>query len=91
MVSCDNAESFAAKGKFIKDNSLKGLAMWGAGGDYQGILLNSIRSAAFSDETTRLFSIPHLMYTYLPTVQVTLLVWYPPHHQPYRHGIGSIV
>jgi len=46
MVSFDNAESFAAKGKFIKGTGLRGFAMWEAGGDYNDILLNSIRSAA---------------------------------------------
>ena len=45
MVSYDNAQSFAAKGKFIHSNGLAGFAMWEAGGDYNDILLNSIRSA----------------------------------------------
>ncbi|KAF8549768.1 hypothetical protein OG21DRAFT_547215 [Imleria badia] len=34
MVSFDNTNSSAAKGKFIKDNGLRGLAMREAGGDY---------------------------------------------------------
>ncbi|KAG5654588.1 hypothetical protein H0H81_011563 [Sphagnurus paluster] len=46
MVSYDNAESFAAKGNFIETHSLKGFAMWEAGGDYKDILLNSIRKSA---------------------------------------------
>ena len=49
MVSYDNAESYAAKGKFIKESNLRGFAMWEAGGDYKDILLNSILSAAGFD------------------------------------------
>jgi chitinase len=45
MVSFDNAESFAAKGSFIKEAGLRGFAMWEAGGDYQDILLDSITCA----------------------------------------------
>ncbi|KAF9232667.1 chitinase [Melanogaster broomeanus] len=44
MVSFDNAESFAAKGTYIKETGLRGFAMWEAGGDYQDILLDSIIS-----------------------------------------------
>jgi len=47
MVSFDNAQSFAAKGRFISENGLKGFAMWEAGGDFNDILLNSIRTAAW--------------------------------------------
>ncbi|KAF8663385.1 hypothetical protein AX16_000960 [Volvariella volvacea WC 439] len=43
MVSFDNAQSFAAKGHFIKSTGLRGFAMWEAGGDYKNTLLNSIR------------------------------------------------
>jgi chitinase len=50
MVSYDDARSFAEKGKFIKDMGLRGFAMWEAGGDYDDILLNSIRKA-FGFET----------------------------------------
>ena len=46
MVSFDNAQSFAAKGNYIKEAGLRGFAMWEAGGDYHDILLDSIRSAA---------------------------------------------
>ncbi|CAA7260882.1 unnamed protein product [Cyclocybe aegerita] len=46
MVSFDNAQSFTAKGSFIKNNQLRGFATWEAGGDYKDILLNSIRKAA---------------------------------------------
>ncbi|KAJ2913290.1 hypothetical protein MD484_g7133, partial [Candolleomyces efflorescens] len=45
MVSFDNAQSFAAKGSFIRSTGLKGFALWEAGGDYNNILINSIRSA----------------------------------------------
>ncbi|KDQ11023.1 glycoside hydrolase family 18 protein [Botryobasidium botryosum FD-172 SS1] len=45
MISYDDAQSFAAKGQFIKENELLGFSMWEMGGDYNDILLNSIRSA----------------------------------------------
>ncbi|EAU84319.1 endochitinase [Coprinopsis cinerea okayama7 len=45
MVAFDNAQSFAAKGNFIKSNGLRGFATWEAGGDYNDILLDSIRKA----------------------------------------------
>ncbi|KAF5321759.1 hypothetical protein D9619_000582 [Psilocybe cf. subviscida] len=44
MVSYDNAQSFKAKGGFIKNTKLRGFAMWEAGGDLNSILLNAIRS-----------------------------------------------
>ncbi|KIK80302.1 glycoside hydrolase family 18 protein, partial [Paxillus rubicundulus Ve08.2h10] len=46
MISFDNADSFAAKGSYIKDTGLRGFAMWEAAGDYDDILLDSIRCAA---------------------------------------------
>ncbi|KAF8598081.1 glycoside hydrolase [Ceratobasidium sp. AG-I] len=46
MVSYDDAASFAAKGAFIKSLGLRGFAMWELGGDYNDILVDSIRSAA---------------------------------------------
>jgi len=46
MVSYDNAQSFAAKGKYILNTGLRGFAMWEAGGDSNDILLTSIRKAA---------------------------------------------
>jgi chitinase len=49
MVSFDNAQSFAAKGSYIQATGLRGFAMWEAGGDYEDILLDSIRSAAGFD------------------------------------------
>ncbi|KAI0344492.1 chitinase [Trametopsis cervina] len=51
MVSFDDAPSFAAKGKFIQTEGLRGFAMWEAGGDSDDILLDSIRQASgFPDE-----------------------------------------
>jgi chitinase len=44
-VSFDDATSFAAKGKFIQSMGLRGFAMWEASGDYQNILLDSIRGS----------------------------------------------
>ncbi|CAA7260106.1 unnamed protein product [Cyclocybe aegerita] len=44
MVSFDDAQSFAAKGNFIKANELRGFAIWQAGGDYNDILLDAIKS-----------------------------------------------
>ncbi|KAH0587892.1 Chitinase A1 [Termitomyces sp. J132] len=45
MVSYDNKQSFAAKGNFIIQNKLAGFAMWEAGGDYNNLLVDSIRHA----------------------------------------------
>ncbi|CAN8104490.1 unnamed protein product [Discula destructiva] len=44
-VSYDDARSFEAKGKFIAENGLKGFALFETGGDYNNILMNSIRAA----------------------------------------------
>ncbi|KAG8759170.1 hypothetical protein FRC12_009832, partial [Ceratobasidium sp. 428] len=46
MVSYDNARSFAAKGSFIQTFGLRGFSIWEAGGDFNDILLDSIRSSA---------------------------------------------
>jgi chitinase len=45
LVSFDNAQSFAAKGAFIKHTGMRGFAIWEAGGDYDDMLLNSIRGS----------------------------------------------
>ncbi|KAI9458902.1 chitinase [Lactarius psammicola] len=45
MVSFDDAASFTAKGKYIKDAGLGGFALWEAGGDSDDILLDAIKSA----------------------------------------------
>ncbi|KAI0646605.1 glycoside hydrolase [Trametes meyenii] len=45
MVSYDDAQSFAAKGRFINDAGLRGFAMWEAAGDYNDTLLDAISEA----------------------------------------------
>ncbi|KAG2053151.1 glycoside hydrolase [Suillus hirtellus] len=45
MVAYDDAQSFTAKGKFIKQAGLAGFALWEVGGDYNNILLNAINGA----------------------------------------------
>ncbi|KAJ8583637.1 glycoside hydrolase family 18 protein [Rhizopogon salebrosus TDB-379] len=45
MISFDNAQSFTAKGQYIKETGLHGFAMWEAGGDYNDILLDAISKA----------------------------------------------
>ncbi|KAK7047928.1 hypothetical protein VNI00_006256 [Paramarasmius palmivorus] len=45
MVSYDDKTSFAAKGKWIEENGLKGFAMWHVLGDFDDILLDSISEA----------------------------------------------
>lgn len=49
MVSFDNAQSFAVKGDYIKQTGLRGFAIWEAGGDFNDILLDSIRYTAGFD------------------------------------------
>jgi chitinase len=46
LISYDNAQSFQAKGKYIKQNKLAGFAVWEAAGDYDDILLDAIREGA---------------------------------------------
>lgn len=50
LVSFDNARSFIAKGKYIKETGLKGITMWEAEENYGDILLDSIRSMAGFDD-----------------------------------------
>ncbi|KAG2352467.1 glycoside hydrolase family 18 protein, partial [Suillus spraguei] len=45
MISSDNPQSFAVKGNFIKETGLRGFIMWEVAGDYNDILLDSIREA----------------------------------------------
>lgn len=45
FVSYDSTQSLAAKGQYILDTGLHGFALWEAGGDYNNILVDSIRSA----------------------------------------------
>lgn len=44
-MSYDNAKSVAVKGQYIVDTGLAGFAVWEAGGDYNNILVDSVRSA----------------------------------------------
>jgi len=44
MVSYDDPQSMRAKGQFIKEQKLKGFAMWEAGGDHGTDLIDAIRS-----------------------------------------------
>ncbi|KAJ1300608.1 hypothetical protein OPQ81_002262 [Rhizoctonia solani] len=46
LVAFDNAASFTAKGQFINATGLRGFALWEAGGDFDDILLDAIRSGA---------------------------------------------
>ena len=45
MISFGNAQSFAAKGQYIKETRLCCFATWEAGGDYNDILLDAINEA----------------------------------------------
>lgn len=42
MISYDDPQSFAAKGRFIHESGLLGFAMWEAAGDYEDMLLDAI-------------------------------------------------
>jgi chitinase len=42
MVSYDDPQSFAAKGKFISQNDLLGFYMWDVTGDYNDLLVDAI-------------------------------------------------
>lgn len=46
MVSYDDPQSFAAKGKFIAQNNLLGFAMWEITGDHNDRLIDSLINAA---------------------------------------------
>ncbi|KAM6502786.1 endochitinase [Amanita muscaria] len=45
MISYDDTTAFSEKGTFIRSLGLLGFSMWTAGGDYQDLLLDSIRSS----------------------------------------------
>ncbi|KAJ8588526.1 glycoside hydrolase [Rhizopogon salebrosus TDB-379] len=45
MISFDNAQSFTAKGQYIKQTGLRGFPMWEVRGDYNDILLDTISKA----------------------------------------------
>ncbi|KAI0287683.1 chitinase [Russula brevipes] len=49
MVSFDNAQSFAAKGEFIKTQCLRGYTMWTAIGDVNNILTTAINAKLFDE------------------------------------------
>ncbi|KAH9926799.1 glycoside hydrolase superfamily [Fomitopsis serialis] len=49
MVSYDNAESFLAKGQYIREAGLRGWAMWEAASDYNNTLVEAIRSTTLAD------------------------------------------
>ncbi|KAF8070443.1 endochitinase [Lyophyllum atratum] len=51
MVAYDNAQSFAAKGDFIKSNGLRGFAVWEAAGDFNDLLANAILNATVNGAT----------------------------------------
>jgi chitinase len=44
MISFDDTKAFSAKGSYIKSEGLLGFSMWEAGGDYEDMLLDAIRS-----------------------------------------------
>ena len=45
MISYDDTQSFAAKGKFIAEAGLRGFALWEAASDYKDMLIDSISNA----------------------------------------------
>jgi chitinase len=44
MISYDDAQTFSAKGKFIRNQGLLGFSMWEVAGDHNNLLVNAIRS-----------------------------------------------
>ena len=46
MISYDDRQSFAAKGRFITNQNLLGFSMWASTGDPNGLLVGSLTSAA---------------------------------------------
>jgi chitinase len=46
MISFDDPQSFAAKGRFVEQNNLAGYAMWEAGGDSKDMLITAVRNSA---------------------------------------------
>ena len=45
MISYENPQSFYAKGAYIRNNTLAGVALWKAGGDYHDLLIDAMRAA----------------------------------------------
>ena len=52
MVSYDDATSFEAKGRWIKDTGLAGYSMFEAAGDMDDILLNAIDKGLSTNSTS---------------------------------------
>ena len=50
MISYDDPTSFAAKGTFIRDQGLRGFAIWEAAGDYNDLLLDAVSNAIGIEE-----------------------------------------
>ena len=48
--SLDDPTSFAAKGTFIRDQGLRGFAIWEAAGDYNDLLLDAVSNAIGIEE-----------------------------------------
>ncbi|KAF9268383.1 glycoside hydrolase family 18 protein [Marasmius fiardii PR-910] len=48
MVAYDSAETWQAKGKYIKETDLAGFSIWSSAGDSNDILLDSVRGALFN-------------------------------------------
>ncbi|KAF4588706.1 hypothetical protein EYR40_010260 [Pleurotus pulmonarius] len=46
MISFDDKRSFQMKGMFIKMRQLRGFAMWEAGGDFNDVLVKTLRDSA---------------------------------------------
>ena len=52
MVSYDDPTSFAAKGKFIAEQGLRGFAIWEAAGDYNNLLVDAVSNAIGIEEVS---------------------------------------
>lgn len=51
-ISYDGPDAFSAKGDYIKSVGLRGFAMWEAGGDYNDVLLDAIRSTSGFEDSS---------------------------------------
>ncbi|KAI0701967.1 glycoside hydrolase [Cytidiella melzeri] len=52
MISYDDTTSFAAKGKFIAEQGLRGFALWEASTDYNNLLVDAISNAIGIEEVS---------------------------------------
>lgn len=50
MISYDDPTSFAAKGEFIREQGLRGFAVWEAAGDYNDLLVDAVSNAIGIEE-----------------------------------------